>query len=492
MPHELHRIEVALLAIGALLLGCALASRISSHSGIPGMVLFLVVGMLAGSEGPGRIPFEDYPLTFDVGTIALVLILFDGGLKTPRPVLKRALVPSVLLATVGVGICTAIVGLGATRFGLSPMEGLLLGAIVSSTDAAAVFEILGSGGVHLKPRVGAIIELESGLNDPMAVLLTTSFTAALATNTQLHPAGVALSIGTQLLDGTVVGFVIGVCARWGLVHIRLPATALYPVVTIAFAFLAYGIASLTRGSGLIAVYVAGIAIGDAALPFRAPLVRVHDFVARTSQIVMFLVLGLLVSPSELIGVAPVGLSLAALLALVARPLASAFCLFPLRYRTREVALVGWVGLRGAVPIILALIPVLVRLPLGGRIFNLIFFVVLVSSLVQGSSVGPVARRLGLASDERPAPHAVLEIMSARPLDAELMTFSIAPECAVSTARVVDVPFPEGAALMLIVRGAQLIAPRGDTVLEVGDHAYVFCRKVDVPTIRLLFGAEEES
>ncbi|HEX6864100.1 MAG TPA: cation:proton antiporter, partial [Thermoanaerobaculia bacterium] len=272
---------------------------------------------------------------------------------------------------------------------------------------------------------------------------------------------------------------------------RLPAGGLYPVLTLAVALAAFGLTTLLHGSGFLAVYLAGVVLGNGDMPYRSGILRFHDATAWFGQVTMFLVFGLLVFPSRLWAVAGTGLAIGLLLALVARPLAALLCLLPFRFPWRESVFLGWVGLRGAVPIILAIFPVLAGLDEAKRLFDVVFFVVVVSALVPGATVAWAARRLGLASDESPPPPAVLEISSARTLNGEILSFYIHPAVAVAQATIADVPFPSGASALLVVRGGELIAARGDTALLPGDHVHVFCRREDRELIELLFGKPEE-
>jgi potassium/hydrogen antiporter len=478
-----------LAAVGGLLALSVLLSRAIGRRGLPVVVLFLVLGMLAGSEGIGRIEFENYGLTFRLGTVALALILFDGGLNTPLQIVRQRLASAATLATAGVLLTTGVVGLCGRWLGFSWTDALLLGAIVSSTDAAAVFSILRGSGLQLKERVGATLELESGLNDPMSVILTIGFTRAIVEGSAIG-AGLALEIAVQLAVGAAAGVAIGYLGRWVL---RQPVLAggLYPVLTLALCALAFGIPTLFFGSGFLSVYVAGVILGGGRLPYRSELLRVHDFLAWFAQIMMFVALGLLVFPSRLLAVAGSGLAVAAVLAFVARPLAVALCLLPFRFRAREIALVGWVGLRGAVPIILATFPILAGAPSGARIFDIVFFVVVVSALIQGGTVRLVTRALGLEARTEPVPPTTLEIASNQPLSGDLLSFYMREASAACGAKMSELPFPEGAAAMLIVRGRELIAPRGGTQLRAGDHVYVFCRPEDRGFMQLLFGPSGE-
>jgi potassium/hydrogen antiporter len=490
MPAEPLPTAIALAIMGVLLAVSVLASRASGRLGVPLVLLFLLVGVLAGSEGVGGIPFEDYRLTFRVGTVALVLILFDGGLNSAIGSIRRVLAPASVLATLGVAGTAGVMALGARALGLPWGEALLLGAIVSSTDAAAVFSILRGARIQLRPRVGYLLELESGVNDPMAVILTLAVTKALVTG-ESGGWGVLAGAVLQLAVGIAGGLAIGFAGRWLLANVRLAAAGLYPVLTLAVAFFAFGAPTLTWGSGFVAVYVAGVVLGSGPLPYIAGLRRVHDAMAWFSQVAMFLLLGLLVFPSRLAEVAGAGLALGLFLALVARPLVVALLLAPFRFPGGELLFVGWVGLRGAVPIMLATFPVFAGVAGAGRVFDVVFFVVVVSAVVQGTTIRWLARRLGLISLAPPSPRAVLEILSTQRLRGEVMSFYVEPASAVAGSRIADLPIPEGSAVMLVVRGRDLVAARGRTVLEPGDHVYVFTPPGEKPFVQLLFGRSEE-
>lgn len=483
-----------LVSLLGLLLGVSvLSSRASERTGVPAVLLFLGVGILAGSEGLLGVTFEDYGFAFRMGTIALALILFDAGLNTPISRVRPVWAPAAVLATFGVLVSALIVAGGAWLLGLPWEVALLLGAIVSSTDAAATFSVLRGSGLSLHPRVGATLELESGLNDPLAVLLTLALTAALtAGGGEVSWLGVAADAVLQLVIGGLAGVIGGRLGVFMLLRVRLQTTGLYPVMTIAVALLTYGITTLVHGSGFLAAYIAALVIGNADLPYKASLARVHDATAWLAQIGMFLLLGLLVFPSRLLEVAPLGLGVAAVLGLVARPVAVALSLLPFRIPRREQALIGWAGLRGAVPIVLAAFPVLSRVPGAENLFDLVFFVVLVSALVHGGTVPWVTRKLGLESDEPPPPPAVLEIVSTQPLSGALLTFYVDEALDITGVPLMELPFPEGTAVTLILRGDQLIVPKGHTTLEAGDHVYVATTLADRAFVHLLFGQPEAS
>src|SRR4051812_25606228 len=293
MPHEPEATALLLTTCGLLLGISVIFSRASQRTGIPIALLFIVVGMLAGSEGLGHIAFDDYRFAFRVGGVALALILFDGGLNTPLATVRKAAAPAGLLATVGVAGTAVLVAAVAHALGLSWPEALLIGAVVSSTDAAAVFSVLRGSGTNLKRRVGTTLEVESGINDPVAVILTTALTHNLITAGRTSIWLMAGEAVVQMLVGGALGLAFGYGGRALLTRIRLPAGGLYPVLTLAIALLAFAVPTLLYGSGFLAVYVAGVVLGNGALPYRAGLLRVHDSLAWLSQVAMFLVLGLL-------------------------------------------------------------------------------------------------------------------------------------------------------------------------------------------------------
>jgi len=485
-------IALLLTTCGILLVVSVLFSRASQRIGVPIALLFLLVGILAGSEGIGGIPFDDYRFAFRMGSLALALILFDGGLNTPIEAVRRYWAPSGVLATVGVVLTAVLVALAAHLWGLDWPTALVLGAVVSSTDAAAVFAVLRGSGLQLKRRVGVTLEIESGINDPVAVILTTSLTYNLLhAEVEFHWLELMLEMAVQLVGGAAVGIALGRVGRLVLSRLQLATGGLYPAFTLAVALLAFGLATLLHGSGFLSVYVAGLILGNGPLPFRNGLLRVHDALAWLSQIGMFLLLGLLVFPSRLPEVAALGLGIALLVAGVIRPLVVALCLTPFRYPRKEVLFIGWVGLRGAVPIVLATYPVLAGAPGADRVFHLVFFLVVVNAIVPGGTVAWLTRKMGLHAPEPPAPQAVLAIESRLPLKGDLMSFYIDEALVVRGLKVEELDFPEGASIALIVRGDRLVPARGGTTLEPGDHVYVVAQAEDQPFIQLMFGRPEE-
>ncbi|QOJ01832.1 MAG: potassium/proton antiporter [Phycisphaeraceae bacterium] len=490
---EPNATAVLLVVFGLLMAFSVLFTRTLDRFGVPVVLLFLVLGMLGGSEGLGGVAFDNYDLAFRVGTVALVLILFDGGLNTSLASIRRSAGPAGLLATVGVAGTAGAVSLMARGLGLSWSEALLIGAIVSSTDAAAVFAVLRGGSLRVKEKLRSTLEVESCVNDPMAVILTMAVVEGVATAGRSSGGaggqvwGLLIDVPVQLVMGTLVGLVVGRLTRWVLAHTRLTTGGLYPVVTLASAFVAFGAATLLLGSGFLAVFVAGLVLGNGALPYRAGLTRVHDAVAWMSQVSMFLMLGLLVFPSKLIPVAGVGLTLGVGLALLARPLVVSLCLLPFRWSAREIGYVSWVGIRGAVPIILGTFPVMAQLPDGERIFHIVFFIVVVSALVPGASIVPLTRRLGFDEPSPPTPAAALELNSLRPMGGEIRSYHIQEPVAACNVPLSKIPFPEGSAAVMVVRDDRIMAARGATVLLPGDYVYIFCRPGNEPHVDLLFG-----
>lgn len=400
--------EQLFIIIGVLLLASIFASKAAIKFGIPALVFFLAIGMIAGSEGIGGIYFNDPKLTQLIGNLALTLILFAGGLGTEWNQIRPVLAQGLVLATVGVSTTALMLGTFAwfmlgtfSSFnvgwqGISWQQGLLLGAIVSSTDAAAVFSVLRAGNLKLQGNLQPLLELESGSNDPMAVLLTTEVIHILTTADASF-----VTIGLLLIQQLVVGMLLGYGAGrgivWSLNHLRLTTQGLYLVATLSLVLLMFGITTVLGGNGFLAVYVAGVVMGNYRFACRDTIISFHDGLSWLMQITMFLVLGLLVFPSQLFPIVWVGLAVALFLSLIARPLSVFLCLIPFHLNVREKLFVSWGGLRGSVPIILATFPLASGIAGSAQLFNVVFFVVLVSVLVQGLTLTHVARWLGLVA-----------------------------------------------------------------------------------------------
>jgi potassium/hydrogen antiporter len=458
---------------GVLLLLSIFASAISQRLGMPLLLVFLILGMLAGEDGPGGIMFDDIQAAHLVGSLALAIILLDGGLRTEVASFRVGLRPAVGLATLGVVLTAAITGLVAHYvFVLTWLEALLLGAIVGSTDAAAVFSLLHSRGLELKQRVAATLEIESGSNDPMAIFLTIVLVEALAAGHTTLTWDVGRMFVLQMGLGAVMGLAGGRLVA-ALINRMDLTSGLYPLLALAGGLFVYGATSAAGGSGFLAIYLAGLVLGNRRMQAMHNIRRFHDGMAWLSQIGMFLMLGLLVTPSELIDVAPQGLLIAAVLMFLARPLTVWVCLLPFRFAWREQLYIAWVGLRGAVPIILALFPLLAGLDHADTFFNVAFFVVLVSLVVQGWSVAPAARLLGL--EVPPSTDVVQRVELDIPGQAEyeLVGYKLATDSPAVGRPAQNLPMPSGAAVAAVIRRGQLLPVHEVSHLEENDYLYIF-------------------
>lgn len=475
-----------------LLLGIA-SSKFSARLGMPMLLLFLGIGMLAGSEGIGRIPFEDYGLANSIGSVALALILFDGGLRTSYASVRRGWQPALVLATFGVLVTSLLTGLAAMWIlGLPLLHSLLLGSIISSTDAATVFSVLRTSGLRLPDRLTATLELESGSNDPMAVFLTVGLTALLA-GTADSPLALLMLFLLQFGIGALVGVAIGAVAAWSLSRINLSYPGLYPLFVMAFGLLAFGLTAVLDGSGFLAVYLAGIVFGNRSTIFRNGIYFFHDAAAWLSQIVLFVLLGLLSFPSRLWEVALVGLLVAAVLLLVARPLTVWLSLRWFHFPRRELLFLSWVGLKGAVPITLATFPLLAGVPQSERLFNVVFFVVLISALTQGWSLPVIARWLKLGTPANPVPPLSVEINALRQIDSEIVDYTVSDAARIGGRQLREVALPAGVVVTLLLRDNELIMPRGATYFRTGDHVFIAVRRQLKPLVdRLFLPAAEQS
>lgn len=473
-----------------LLLGIA-SSKLSARMGVPALVLFLIVGMLAGEEGIGRIRFEDYDAAHAIGTIALAIILFDGGLGTSVRAIRSVWKPALSLATVGVFITAGLTGLAASFIlGLSPLEGLLLGSIVASTDASAVFSVLRTGGTTLPDRLSATLEVESGSNDPMAIFMTIGCIEVLTGRMDFGPDLFGL-FAMQAVIGTASGLGIGVASVWIVNRIKLDAAGLYPVLVAACGLLSFGAAAVLGGSGFLAVYLAGCVLGNSRLAYQRGIRLFNDAGAWLAQIAMFVILGLLSFPSKLALVAPQGLLIATVLVFVARPLAVFIAVPWFRFNWREMTLLAWVGLKGAVPITLAIFPLLAGVDNAMLIFNVVFFIVVVSAAVQGWSLSLVADLLGLRLPKEPLSPVTLEISSLQDVDAQALDFTVVPESRAAGHLVKDLALPAGAVISLIARGKQVIPPHGATRIEPGDHVLVVVRNEVAALVTQAFAERTE-
>ena len=468
-------IDGHILMLGLLILLATLSSKISARVGVPLLVVFVVIGMLAGSEGPGGIAFTDYTVAHAVATVALILILFDGGLQTSMAALRRTAAPAGTLASLGVVITAGITGvLVSVALDIPLAYGLLVGSIVGSTDAAAVFATLRNTGLHLRPRLTSTLEVESGSNDPMAVLLTVGCLEFIRGSID-DAASLAVFFIRQIGLGVLLGWLGGRGLVWLMNRIRLSAAGLYPILSLAGVLVSFGVTAALGGSGILAVYVTGIVIGNNRVVFQRGVRLFHDGLAWLGQITMFVALGLLSFPSHVREAGSEGIMLAGILMLLARPLAVAACLLPFRYDWREIVFASWAGLKGAVPIILAIYPLMYAIDHAESIFNLVFFVVLVSVVIQGWSLGPLARWLNLTVDVPSVPPVTIEVTSLQDVDADIVSYLVKPNARAAHRRLDQLNLDVDMVVALIVRERELVVPKGSTEILPGDHVFVTLR-----------------
>lgn len=476
-----------ILLTGALFLLSILASTISTRLGLPLLLVFLALGILAGEDGPGGIHFDDVETTYLIGTVALSVILFNGGLCTDMGSFRVGLWPALWLATIGVVVSAALTGWAAAWFlDLHWLEGMLIGAIVGSTDAAAVFAILHSHGLQLKQRVDATLQIESGINDPMAVFLTIALVQLLAAGGTHPDWSVAVQFGQQMGIGAVVGLGGG----WlliGLINRMTLNASLYPLLAFSGALLIFGATATLGGSGYLAAYLAGLMLGNRPLRSSNDIRRFHDGLAWLSQISMFLILGLLLTPHQLLPLAIPSLLIAVVLILVARPAAVFLCLLPFHFAWREQLFIGWVGLRGAVPIILALFPWLAGLEHYRLYFDVAFFVVLLSLGIQGWTVAPAARLLKLE-----VPPTISNVRQRIPLDLpgppgyELVSYRVTADSLAAGHVLADLNLPDTVRPAAVVRGEQVDECGECGPLRASDHVYLFAQAADLPLLDQIF------
>ena len=466
-----------ILVAGALLAGGIAASLVAARVRLPALLLFLAIGMLIGSDGTGWIEFGrtegDYELARAIGVTALALILFEGGLDSGFVEIRPVLRPALSLAVLGTFLTAAIVGVAATLlFDFSTLEGLLLGSIVSSTDGAAIFALL--RGSTLRRPLARTLEGEAGFNDPVAVLLVIGFIEWIQ---QPHYGALDMAVlfVRQLGIGAVIGLLVGWLAVQALTRARLDTAGLYPVASLATVALGFGAAESLDGSGFLASYVTGLVLGSAAIPAKRTVTVFHQGVAWVAQIALFLTLGLLVFPSQLDDFWLEGLVLALVL-LLGRPIATAIATALDPFSAADRITLGWAGLRGAIPVVLAIFPVIEGVPDSLRFFNVVFFAVVISTLVQGPTFEPLARSLGVTTNEPALPRPLTETGTIRRLGAEIVEYPVAPDDAIVGRVVRDLGLPRDALLSVIVRGREAILPRGSTRIEADDRLHVVVRQ----------------
>jgi cell volume regulation protein A len=459
-----------ILVTGAMLAGGLVASLLATRMRIPALLLFLGLGMLAGSDITGWIYLDDYALARTVGVVALALILFEGGLAAGWQEIRPVLRPAGALAFFGTILTALIAGFAAAwLFDFSTLQGLLLGSILAATDSAAVFSVL--RGSTLRRKVARTLEGESALNDPVAVLLVLGFIDWIKKPDYglLDMAGL---FATQVSIGIAVGVGVGWLGIEAFRRVRLASGGLYPVASLTVGALSFGAADTLGGSGFLSVYLTGLVLGSPHIPARRTVAAFHDGLAWVAQLSLFFVLGLLVFPSEFGGVALEGTILALVLVFVARPVATFVATAWERFTNRERLALGWAGLRGAVPVVLATFPVIEGVSDAHELFNIVFFAVLLSTLLQGSTFEPFAKALGVTTTEPALPRPLAETGTIRGLGAEVVEYPVAPDDAIAGLRVRDLGLPREALVTVIVRGERAIPPRGSTVISPGDRLHL--------------------
>ncbi len=476
-------IEYILAGAAVLILLSIIANKVSGRLGLPALLIFILVGMLAGSEGPGGIYFDNAQAAQSIGVVGLSLILFSGGLDTRWPEVRPVFKKGLALSTIGVVLTALIVSIAADLLlGFSPAEGFLLGAIVSSTDAAAVFSILRSRRASLKGELRPLLEFESGSNDPMAIFLTIA-----AISLIMLPGASFLSLVPlfvqQMAVGGLLGYGMGKAAAWLINAVWLEYEGLYAVLTLASALLTYGLTVIAGGNGFLAAYIAGLVIGNSAIVHKKSLVRFHEGIAWLMQITLFLALGLFVFPSELLPVLVPGIVLAFVLIFVARPVAVYLALMPWKMARNEKFMISWVGLRGAAPIVLATFPLLAGVPEAHTFFNMVFFMVIASALLHGTSIPFVARILGLAAPLPRESRFGMELDPDKAGRSELIELTIPNNSPVIKKQVVNSGLPPGTLIILLAKGSSQFVPHGSTVLEEGDTLLILTSTTTAAEVR---------
>jgi cell volume regulation protein A len=482
-----------ILLVGPILILISIAiARFSDNLGVPTMLLFLGIGMLAGSEGPGGIHFDDPALAQSIGIIALVFILFAGGLDTNWSQVRPAVRQASSLATLGVFLTTLAVGAFLSfLLNFSLMNGLLLGAIVSSTDAAAVFSVLRSRNISLRGQLKPLLELESGSNDPTAIFLTIGL-IHLLTDASSSVGSLALHFIFQMGLGAAFGYGLGKAMVFFLNRLKLAYEGIYPVFSLAFAALVYGATASIGGSGFLAVYISGLVASNSEFVHKKSLLRFFDGLAWLSQITMFVTLGLLVFPSQIIPIMGLGLLVSGFLMLVARPLSVFISLSFSMFQWREKAFISWVGLRGAIPIVLATFPLLAGLPDARLMFNLVFFIVLTSALFQGWSVPIAARVFKVDAPPELKRRYPLEFSPVQGVDTELVDLIVPYNSPAAGKPIVELGMPPDSLIVLVSRDDSFLVPSGGTVLQEGDTVLVLVNKNNLPQVRSVLSKQKSA
>nr|WP_138420088.1 potassium/proton antiporter [Aquibacillus sediminis] len=475
-----NTINSSILLVSILLIVGVLTTKFSSRLGLPSLVFYIIVGMILSQF----IYYDNAPLTQLFGILALIVILFEGGMQTKWEPLKGVIKPSLSLATAGVLITTATIGVFAKYIlGVSWLEGLLFGAIVGSTDAAAVFAVIGNK--NIKQRLAATLEAESGTNDPMAVFLTISFISLIQSPTT-NIWAISLHFFWQMGLGIAIGFCMGKLTVWGINKINLDSSGLYPIMALAFAIFTFSITALFQGSGFLAVYVMAVFVGNADLTYRHSIFRFNEGFAWMMQILMFILLGLLVFPNQLVDIFWQGVILSLLLMLVARPLGVFLSTIKMNFSLKEKLFLSCAGLKGAVPIVLATYPMIANLENSQLLFNVVFFVVLTSALIQGASISPLANILRLSNGEKIQPTHSLELVSMGKTTSEIIEIHIKEKSDVINKTLTNIQLPKHTLITAIIRNEKVLTPSGDTTLKQDDIIYVLTPKIKRKKVHSIF------
>jgi cell volume regulation protein A len=475
-----------ILAMGALLLAGLAAATIADRLGLPALVLFLGVGMAVGSDGANWVRFDDYLTAQRIGTGCLAVILFEGGLRADLAEVRSVLGVGLRLAVLGTVVTAIVTGMGIHLLFHEPLlEALLMGSILASTDSAAVFGLLRRSSLHR--RLSSTLEVEAGLNDPVAILLVLGFVSWIG-SPDYGAVDMMANFAREMVIGGVAGLVVGLLGAIVFNHRWLPAPGLYMVASLAVGSVAFGVAATLGGSGFLAVYLAGLTLGSRARLARRSTALFQSGLASLAEMLLFLTLGLLVSPSQLGGGAREGLGIALLLAFVARPLAVwALTVFD-RFSFAERTLLAWAGLRGAVPVVLATIPVIENSPHSVTYFNIVFFVVLASATMQGATIGSLSEILGLTTVRPPLPEPLSDAGTIRGLGAEVVEYPVSPGSAVAGRQIRDLMLPEQASVTVVVRDDEALPPKPWTQVEAGDVVHLLARSEVVPAVEALMEA----
>lgn len=490
MIEEIFKTDYAIFLSALLLILGIVVSKFSTRIGVPSLVLFILVGMLAGSDGLGLIYFDNERIAQAFGIFALIIILFEGGLHTNWSTIQKVAVPSLSMATVGVLFTTVIFGV-ATKFILQIgwFEAFLIGSIVGSTDAAAVFAVL--RGQNIKKKLSATLEAESGTNDPMAVFLTLTLIELISVGFHGFFSLISSFIW-QMGIGLVFGAVFGKVALLMMNRINLDSGGLYPIFALGFALLTYSISAILHASGLLAVYVAALIIGNADLTYHRSILRFMEGFAGMMQIAMFVLLGLLVFPSRLFQFDLIihGLWLSLILIFIARPVAIFLSTAPFSFRLNERIFLSWAGLRGAVPIVLATYPILAELQNSQIYFNIVFFIVLTSTLIQGSTISLFAQRLKLFGPQQSQPQYALELHSIGKANAEMIEADVNENMFIEGKTLKEIDFPQDILINAIIRDQEIVTPYGETVIKSGDTLYILTSKKSKKALKRILNREK--